>query len=214
MHPYRVAEIIHTVIPHMIQQLFLTYRTPSVKHQIFKNSDFFSCESKLLSGSGGDARSGIKCDLAAGEDYIILCELPQGKTAYAGLKLLQMKRLGKIIAGSGIKPRHLVGNLASRRQNQYRCILILLPQAPKHRHTVCTRQVKIQKHKIIALYTKKSESFVSVMAEIHTVGKTPQAADNSFAERAFVFNDQNMHKKSLLALCFHNIECLYYNTGR
>ena len=94
----------------MIQQLLLTYRASSVKHQVFKNPGFLPCQSKRLSGSGGGTRLSIKCDLSAGENYIILCELTQGKTAYAGLKLLQMKRLGKIIAGSGIKPRYLVGN--------------------------------------------------------------------------------------------------------
>ena len=46
------------------------------------------------------------------------------------LKLLQMKWFFHVIIGSCIQPFHFIRYLASRRQNQHLCLLILLPEFP------------------------------------------------------------------------------------
>ena len=46
------------------------------------------------------------------------------------LKLLQMKWFFHVIIGSCIQPFHFIRYLASRRQNQHLCLLILPPEFP------------------------------------------------------------------------------------
>ena len=88
MYPYRIAEIVHTVIPYMVKQLFLTDGPTLIEQQVFKYPDFLSGKRQLLSVSRGDTGLSIKGKLTACKNYIILCKLTAGKTAYSRFQLL------------------------------------------------------------------------------------------------------------------------------
>ena len=82
MYPYRIAEIVHTVIPYMVKQLFLTDGPTLIEQQVFKYPDFLSGKRQLLSAGYCDTGLSIKGKLTACKNYIILCKLTAGKTAY------------------------------------------------------------------------------------------------------------------------------------
>ena len=88
MYPNRIAEIIHTVVPYMVKQLFLTDGAPLIEQQVFKYPDFFSGKRQLLSAGYCDTGLSVKGKLTAGKNHIILCKLTTGKTAYPCFQLL------------------------------------------------------------------------------------------------------------------------------
>ena len=88
MYPDRIAEIVHAVVPHVVDKLFLTDGTPPIEQQVFKYPDFLPCERQLLSVCRSGAGFGVKGKPAAGQNHIVLCELPSGKTADPCLQLL------------------------------------------------------------------------------------------------------------------------------
>ena len=76
--------MVHTVIPHMVQQLLLTDRAALVQQQVFQYPKLLSGKGQLLPTGRGDAGFGVKGYLPAGEDHIVLRKLPPGKAAYPG----------------------------------------------------------------------------------------------------------------------------------
>ena len=105
-----------------------------------------------------------------------------------------MKRLCQIVIGTRVQSLYLIFYLAARREDQNRRFPVGLAQRAQYRHAVLARQIQIQKHQIVALHTKKLQRLLPVVAAVHTVCQTPQAADDGFTQSAFVFNDQKMHE--------------------
>lgn len=99
-----------------------------------------------------------------------------------------MKGLCQIIIGTGIQTLYLVGNGTARRQNQHLRISVLLPQRPQHRHPVRPRQIQIQQDKVVPLHAQKRKGFVSVIAKIYAVSKTPETANDRLTQCALIFN--------------------------
>ena len=56
------------------------------------------------------------------------------------------------------------------------------------------RQIQIQQHQIVALHAQKRQRLFPIIAVVHAVGQPPQAADDGFAQGAFVFNNQKVHE--------------------
>ena len=88
MYPNRIAEIIHTVVPYMVKQLFLTDGAPLIEQQVFKYPEFLSGKLQFLSASCGDTGLSVQGNLTAGKNHIVLCKLTTGKTAYPCFQLL------------------------------------------------------------------------------------------------------------------------------
>ena len=64
VYPNRIAEIVHAVIPNMVNKLFLTYGTPLMQQQVFKNRRLFSGKRQLQSVGGGYACFGVEGNAA------------------------------------------------------------------------------------------------------------------------------------------------------
>ncbi len=135
-----------------------------------------------------------KAKSSAGQQHVLLRELPQGQAADTGLQLSQMKGLCKIVVGACVQSLHLVLYLAAGGENQDSRLPVCLSQGAQHRHAVLARQVQIQKHQIVALHAKKLQRLLPVVAAVYTVCQTLQAADDGLAQSAFVFNNQKMHE--------------------
>ena len=99
-----------------------------------------------------------------------------------------MKRLCQIVVGPRVQPLHLVLHLAAGGEDQYPRLTVGLPQGAQHRHAVLFRQIQIQQHQIIALRAQKRQRLFPIIAVVHAVGQPPQAADDGFAQGAFIFN--------------------------
>ena len=97
-----IAEAVHAVVPNVLHQLLLTHGPPLMHHQIFQNARFLSSQRQYLPIDGSRAEAGVKGQGSAGQQYILLDELPQGQAANAGLQLGKMKGLCQIVIGSGI----------------------------------------------------------------------------------------------------------------
>ena len=195
----------------MVNQLLLTHRASAMQEQVFQYAGLLPCECQHLTGGSSGAGLGIKAECPAGQDHVILRELPQGQTAYPRLQLCQMKGLGKVIVGAGIQPRHFVGDLTACRKDQHPRVPIRLAERAQDRHAIGTGQIQIKQYEVIPLHAEQTECLLPVMAIIHTVCKTAQTADDSLAERTLILNDQNMHRKALLA-CVSQFLRPYYNT--
>ena len=78
----------------MVNKLFLTYGTPLMQQQVFKNRRLFSGERQLQSVGGGYACFGVEGNAAAVQNHVVLRELSSGQAAYSCLQLFQMKGLG------------------------------------------------------------------------------------------------------------------------
>ena len=63
-----------------------------------------------------------------------------------------------------------------------------MTQGAQHRHAVFFRQVQIQQDKIVFFDSDELQRFFTVIAAVHAVGQAPQAADDGFAQGAFIFN--------------------------
>ena len=88
MHPDGVAEIVHAVVPDMLQKLLLTDGPPPVEQQVFQNAGLLSRQGQRLAGGGGGAGAGVEGQGPAVEHHVVLGELPEGQAADAGLQFL------------------------------------------------------------------------------------------------------------------------------
>ena len=64
-----------------------------------------------------------------------------------------------------------------------------MAELPQYCHAVRARQIQVQQYKVIALNAEQLDRLDSVIAIIHTVIKTAQAADDRLAKRLLVFNN-------------------------
>ena len=60
-------------------------------HQVFEYPRFLAGERQRLPIDGGGTGAGVKGQAAAGQQHILLGELPQGQAANASLQLGKMK---------------------------------------------------------------------------------------------------------------------------
>ena len=86
----------------MIHQFLLTHGPSLMHHQVFEYPCFLAGERQRLPVGGGGTGAGVKGQAPAGQQYILLGELPQGQAANASLQLGKMKGLCQIIIGPGI----------------------------------------------------------------------------------------------------------------
>ena len=82
-----IAEAVHTVVPDMIHQLLLTHGPSLMHHQVFQDSRFLTGQRQRLPVDGGGTGACVKGQAAAGQQHILLGELPQGQAANASLQL-------------------------------------------------------------------------------------------------------------------------------
>ena len=197
MHADGVAEAVRPAVPHVLQQLLLTDRPPLMQQQVFEDARLLARERQRLAAHGRRARLGVKR------------QLPD-----TGLQLQNVEGLGEIVVRARIESRHLVGDLAARRQDQHLGVAVTLAQRPEHRHTVLAGEVQIQHDQIKALDGEHLRGALPVIAAVHAVGKPPQAARNRVAERPFIFHNQNMHTILLVRIyeCPTLLTLLYDNT--
>ena len=127
MHPDGVAEIVYTVVPDMLHQLFLTHRTSLMYHQVFQNAGFLTCKREALSLYAGSSCTCIEGQIFAGKKYILLGELPQGQAADPRFQFCQVKGLGQIVVGSGIQSGHLILHSTPGREDQNPRFVVSLP---------------------------------------------------------------------------------------
>ena len=99
-----------------------------------------------------------------------------------------MEGLCQIVVGPGVQPLDLVIHLAAGGEDQHPRLPVGLPQGAQHRHAVLFRQVQIKKHQIVSFHAQKRQRLFPVIAVVHAVGQPPQAADDGFAQGAFIFN--------------------------
>lgn len=135
----------------MLHQLLLTDGAALMEHQVLQNARLLAGEGQRLPVGAGRPGAGVEGQAAAGEQHVLLGELPQGQTADAGLQLRQMEGLCQIVVGAGVQPLHLVRHLAAGGEDQHRRLPVRLPQRPQHCHAVLFRQVQIQQHQIVPL---------------------------------------------------------------
>ena len=76
--------MVHTVIPHMVQQLLLTDRAALVQQQVFQYPKLLSGKGQLLPAGCGGTGFGVKGYLPAGENHIVLRKSAPGEAAYPG----------------------------------------------------------------------------------------------------------------------------------
>ena len=178
-----IAEAVHAVVPNVIHQLLLAHGPPLMHHQVFKYPCFLAGERQRLPVDGGGTGAGVK-----GQQHILLGELPQGQAANASLQFGKMKGLCQIVVGSRVQSLHLVLHLTPGGEDQYFCLPVGLPQGAQHCHAVLPRQVQIQQYQIVALHAQKLHRLLPVVAAVHAVCLASQAADDGFAQGAFIFN--------------------------
>ena len=184
-----------------------------MQQQVFEDARLLARERQRLAAHGRLARLGVKRQLGAGQDHVALRKAAQRQAADARRELIEVKGLGEIVVRARIEPRHLIGDLAARRQDQHPGVAVTLAQRPEHRHTVLAGEVQIQHDQIKALDGEHLRGALSVIAAVHAVGKPPQTARDRVAERPFIFHNQNMHAILLVRI----YECptllyLYDNT--
>ena len=73
---------------------------------------------------------------------------PESKAANPRRKLIQMKRLGKVIVGTGIEPGDFVGYLAVCGQDQHLGLTVGFPKLLEYGHTVDTGKVEVEHHEV------------------------------------------------------------------
>ena len=130
MYPDSSAKTIHRCIPYMLYQFFLAYRSALIKKQIFQNSTFFSGQRHPLFFCICLALFCIEPYVPIVQANISLYKFTSCQASDPRLKFLQMKWFFHVIIGSCIQPFHFIRYLASRRQNQHLCLLILPPEFP------------------------------------------------------------------------------------
>ena len=124
-----------------------------------------------------------------------------------------MKGLCQIIVGPGVQPIHLVLHLTAGGEDQHPCLTVGLPQGSQHRHAILPRQVQVENYQIVALHAQQLQSLLPVVAVVHAVGQPPQAADDGFAQGAFVFNNQKVHESPPFTF-LHVLVVLNYSKNR
>lgn len=60
MYPYRIAEIVNAIVPHMFNKFFLTYGATSVYHKIFKYACFLAGQRQRFTSDNSLARFCVK----------------------------------------------------------------------------------------------------------------------------------------------------------
>ena len=77
-----------------------------------------------------------------------MCEAPEGKAANPCRKLVQMKRLGKVIVGAGIESGDFIRYFAACGQNQYLSLAVSFPKFPEYGHAVDTGEIEVEYHEV------------------------------------------------------------------
>ena len=116
-----------------------------------------------------------------------------------------MERFGQIIVRAGIQSVHLVGNFASRRQDEHAGFLIVLPQGSQNGHTVHLGQVKVEQHQIVFLYRQQLQCLLPIKAGVRLITGQAQFFRNIFAQITLVLYHQKPHELSSFAFSY-----LYY----
>ena len=114
-----------------------------MQQQVFEDARLLARERQRLAAHGRRARLGVKRQLGAGQDHVALRKAAQHQAADARRELIEVKGLGEIVVRARIESRHLVGDLAARRQDQHLGVAVTLAQRPEHRHTVLAGEVQI-----------------------------------------------------------------------
>src|SRR3546814_2102021 len=86
--------------------------------------------------------------------------------AQAGDQLLALERLGEVIVGARVQPRHLVRPAIARREDKHRESQSFLAPAIQHCQPVNLRQTKIQDNRVIALRRARSEKHTSELQSL------------------------------------------------
>ena len=139
MYPYRIAEIVNAIVPHMFNKFFLTYGATSVYHKIFKYACFLAGQRQRFVSDNSLARFCVKRNITAGQHNIILSELSEGKTANPCSKFFQMERLCQIIVCTCIQTVNLIRHFTTGRQNQHLCVTVGFSECSQNSHAVSTR---------------------------------------------------------------------------
>ena len=104
-----------------------------------------------------------------------------------------MERLGEVVVGAGIEPRHLVGDLATCREHEHLGLAISFSELPEHGHAVDTGKIKVEHDKIEGLDIEQVERLLPVVAAVDAIGQVAQAACDRIAQRPLVLDDQDTH---------------------
>ena len=177
----------------MFEQLLLADRPSLIEHHILEYPDFLSREGQSLLAYSRPTRLCVESEISAGQQHIVLRKTPEREAANPRRKLFEMKRLREVIVRARVKARHLLGNLAARRQDEHLGLAVNFPQCPKHCHAIRAGKVQVEHDKIEVLDGKQVERFPPIMAAVDAVRKAPQAARDRIAQRPLVFNNQNAH---------------------
>ena len=153
----------------MLDQLFLTDRSPLIQKKILQNSILFSCQCNRLVFCICSPFSCIKTKTATFQTDIFLYKLSSCQTSHAGFQLLQMKWFFHIIICPRIKTVNLISDLTSRRQNQYLCLFIFLSKFPENIHPIHPRKVKIKHDQIIHFRIDHIQCFLSVITRVYLI---------------------------------------------
>ena len=115
MNTNRITETVHTAIPYMFNELFLTDGSALMQHQIFQYASFLTCQIDCNAIYCCNPAFGIICNFSALQADIPLNKLSACKTANSGFQFGKMKWLGKIIICTCIQPLHFVIDFTSCR---------------------------------------------------------------------------------------------------
>ena len=105
----------------------------------------------------------------------------------------QVERLRQVIVGARFKSLQHVFGPASRRQHQYRNIILRLPQLPRHRKPIFSRQHHVQHQRIIEfiVFQQPVQRFLSPVGDLHGVALRLQVKPKPLRQVRLIFHDQN-----------------------
>ena len=75
MNTNRIAETVHAAVPHMFNELFLTYGSALMQHQIFQYTRFLACQIDCNAVRCCNPTFGIICNFSALQADILLNKL-------------------------------------------------------------------------------------------------------------------------------------------
>ena len=196
MHPDGVAEAVHTAIPDVLDEFFLTDRASLMQQQIFQYAALLPRQSKGLTVHSSNAAAGVEAQPSAAQTDVLLNKFAPGQAAHPGFQLCKVKGLGKVIVRPGIQPLHFICDFTACRQDQHTGLKVVPAQGAQHLHSVHLGQVEVQQYKVVPLCCQCLQRGLAVCTGIHLVPGQPQLSGNILPQGVLVLYHQKAH------LCF------------
>ena len=181
---------VEILVVEMLDQFGARHHAAGVMHQIGQQPVLVRGELDRIAVDGDAAGAGVEADRAAGEFALGVAGGAAQQRAHPRQHFLEVKGLGNIIVGTGVKTLHLVAPAIARGKDQNRHGATGAPPGFQYRNAVHLRQTDVEDDGVIGLALAEIVTFLAVEGAVDNIAGIGQRGSELPIEIGIVLDNE------------------------